>query len=417
MAILNSCDRPDELGEYALILAWGRGGFETRDDRFEAFEDWFEANRNHWMFGVLSYDLKNGLEPVSTRGIDELDMPSISVFAAERLVVFYRDRPEIPVLIEGDRAEFEQMCAHCQRAEREEFQPQMGHLRFRESRDRLHYLDSVSSLLEAIARGDVYELNLCRQLTAEISPENFDPEAIYLMLCARNPSAQSVFFRDGAKGLISASPERFLIKKGKVLSSQPIKGTAPRNADPILDQAALEALLSSPKERAENIMVVDLVRDDFAKIALPGSLEVLDLCAHRSLSRVHQMYSTIRCRLQESLDFVEIVKACFPMASMTGMPKIAAMEHADRFEGFRRAWYSGSFFYRTPTGDFDANVVIRSLVYRLDLGLASLGAGGAITALSLAEDEWRETEHKALSVIASIDATVTPVTSAAKGSA
>lgn len=128
------------------------------------------------------------------------------------------------------------------------------------------------------------------------------------------------------------------------------------------------------------------------------------------------MYSTIRCALEAPLDFISTVKSCFPMASMTGMPKVSAMEHAERHEGFRRAWYSGSFFYLKPNGDFDCNVVIRSLVYRLDLGLVSLAAGGAITALSNPDEEWRETEHKANSVFRSIDATVTPVTSGALGS-
>jgi len=411
-AILNSCGQEDPLGEYALLLAWGQDGLEQADDSIEPFQTWAES-RPDWIFGVLSYDLKNAFEALETRHKDPLELPSVSVFSAQMVVGFTRDCPDVPRCLWGDPEDFAELCteaAQYQASGSSKGVPVLEPISTKE-----HYRNALATLIDGIRKGDLYEINYCRLQRGTFSQAEFDPLEAYRQLCLYNPAAQSVLYRSGSKGLISASPERFVQKRGTTLRSQPIKGTAARSLDPLHDLDALNRLINSPKERAENTMIVDLVRDDFAKIAVEGSISVPEWCAHRSLARVHQMYSTIECRLPDRCGWIEIVRACFPMGSMTGMPKYAAMEWAEQLEGFRRGWYSGSFFYRKPNGDVDSNVLIRSLLYNEEKGLCSMGAGGAITTLSHIEAEWEETEHKFRSVLSSWKAPVTQVTSAPNG--
>lgn len=391
-----------------MLLAWGQHGLEYYEDTILPINPWLESNPN-WVFGVLSYDLKNAFKRVHTQYADPLDLPSVSLFSAEMVVGFSRAQPHEALCLWGDAAFFAQLCAEVDQYQGRE-PSAFGALPLKPVTGFAQYQTAVAEILEGIRLGDLYEINFCRQQLGEVSATDFDPGWAYRQLCAYNPAAQSVWYRSGRKGLISASPERFIQRQGSMLRSQPIKGTAVRSPDPLEDAQGLNRLINSPKERAENTMIVDLVRDDFAKIAVEGSIAVPELCAHRSLARVHQMYSTIECRIPASCGLLDIMAACFPMGSMTGMPKYAAMEWADRLEGFRRGWYSGCFLYRKPHGDFDANVVIRSVLYNQDKGVCSMGAGGAITALSHIEAEWEETEHKFRSVLSAWNPLVTQVT-------
>jgi len=189
--------------------------------------------------------------------------------------------------------------------------------------------------------------------------------------------------------LFCASPERFIQKKGNRIFSQPIKGTAPRGKDAIEDEVLVKLLKNDPKEKAENIMIVDLVRNDLSKIARKGSVQVDELCAVKSFATVHQLISTVSCDLK-TINFLDILYALFPMGSMTGAPKKRALELIDELEDFNRGLYSGSIGYMDPNGDFDMNVIIRSLVYNSISKRISCGVGSAITISSDAEKEYAE---------------------------
>jgi len=191
------------------------------------------------------------------------------------------------------------------------------------------------------------------------------------------------------------SPERFIHKQNHEIISQPIKGTSKRGADPTQDELLKVALKNNQKEQAENVMIVDLVRNDLGKVAIPGTVNVDELCGIYTLKTVHQMISTISATLKENLLFSEIIKASFPMGSMTGAPKIRAMEIIEELEFFSRGLYSGSVGYISPDGNFDFNVVIRSILYNSTTKALLYPAGGAITANSDIAKEFEECLLKA----------------------
>ena len=194
---------------------------------------------------------------------------------------------------------------------------------------------------------------------------------------------------------MSASPERYLKKVGNQLISQPIKGTARRFADAVLDAQAKEQLSTDPKERSENIMIVDLVRNDLSRTAAKGSVQVEELCAIYSFEQVHQMISTITSEMLPEYKAVDALQTTFPMGSMTGAPKISAMQIIEQLEETKRGLYSGAVGYFTPEGDFDFNVVIRSILYNEQNQYVSFSVGSAITALSVPENEYEECLVKA----------------------
>jgi para-aminobenzoate synthetase component 1 len=192
------------------------------------------------------------------------------------------------------------------------------------------------------------------------------------------------------------SPERFLRKEGEKVFSQPIKGTAKRSDCREQDDLLKEELLDSPKEKAENLMIVDLVRNDLSRIARHGSVKVTELFGIQSFGTVHQMVSTVEA-LTEERDPVSVIKACFPMGSMTGTPKISAMKAIEEYEDYKRGIYSGAIGYITPNGNFDFNVVIRTAIIKKDEIFYSVG--GAVTSDSIPANEWQETLIKARALL------------------
>jgi len=210
-----------------------------------------------------------------------------------------------------------------------------------------------------------------------------------------NQAPFSALYRHKDKWLMCCSPERFIHKQNHEIISQPIKGTSKRGADPTQDELLKVALKNNQKEQAENVMIVDLVRNDLGKVAIPGTVNVDELCGIYTLKTVHQMISTISATLKENLLFSEIIKASFPMGSMTGAPKIRAMEIIEELEFFSRGLYSGSVGYISPDGNFDFNVVIRSILYNSTTKALLYPAGGAITANSDIAKEFEECLLKA----------------------
>jgi para-aminobenzoate synthetase component 1 len=259
------------------------------------------------------------------------------------------------------------------------------------------YLLKVGAMRDHIQRGDIYEANFCMEFYAENA--EIEPFEIYQKLNSISKPPFAAFFRNNNGYILSASPERYLKKSGNKLISQPIKGTARRSIDPIEDQTIKLQLVASEKERAENIMIVDLVRNDLSKTAARGSVEVEELCGVNTFRQVHHLVSTVVSELATGFSSVDAIRTTFPMGSMTGAPKISAMNIIEKLEETKRGVYSGSVGYFTPEGDFDFNVIIRSILYNKQQKYVSFSVGSAITSEASAEAEYEECMLKARAML------------------
>lgn len=339
----------------------------------------------------VGYALKDSLEGLSSRHPDPVGFPPLFVFEPALLIRFITEHR-----IRIQASDPEAVWQSIRNLEAGLIKQRIPKIEFQARSTRDEYLAHLQSVLAHIRRGDCYELNYCQEFFA--TQVQIDPVVVYEQMQAIAQAPFSSLYRRDARWLIGASPERFLCQRGNRIESMPMKGTAPRSADAATDQALADALLSSEKERSENIMVVDLVRNDLARIATRGSVAVESLCALRSFPQVHQLVSTVVCEVRPDLGFRAILEACFPMGSMTGAPKVRVMELSDRYETSARGLYSGSIGFIEPNGDFDLNVVIRSLQYEAERGYLSYHVGSGITANSNPEKEWEECCWKAAAI-------------------
>ncbi len=371
---------------YECLAACGIIKSFTPDNDFKKFTDinLFEAAKQDWLFGHISYDVKNEFEELQSSHLDKICFPDFFFFIPE--VVFILSKNEIRIgVYEGNDAQKIYNAIISNKKKRSEKQ---SFLSLTKKITKEDYIGTVKKLQEHIQRGDCYEINFCQEIFAEKALIN--PLQIYKKLSALSPNPFSAFYRINDSYLFCASPERFLKKVNDTIISQPIKGTAKRYADKEHDNNEKEQLLNSEKERAENIMIVDLVRNDLSKICEEGSVTVKDFLKIFSFPQVHQMISTIEGRLRKDISFVAIIAATFPMASMTGAPKKKVMELIEKYETTRRGLFSGTVGYINPEGDFDFNVVIRSIFYNKKNRYLSMQAGSAITSKSVPEQEYEE---------------------------
>ena len=354
----------------------------------------YQNQTKDWLFGTISYDTKNAIESLSSTNQDGLEFPDLFFFQPKKLFLIKGSELEIQYL---------RMCDDEIESDFEAIQNQNGSdlstsvsqtkntIQQRISFEK--YLEKTEQFLKAIHRGEIYEANFCMEFFAENA--DIEPLHVFQRLNAISKAPFAVYFKRNSQYLLSASPERFLKKIGSKLISQPIKGTSKRFSDPVLDEKAKKNLALDPKERSENIMIVDLVRNDMSKTATKGSVQVEELCEVYSYKQVHQMVSTIVSEVEAHLSSVSVIQSCFPMGSMTGAPKISAMEIIEQLEETKRGLYSGSVGYFTPSGDFDFNVVIRSIMYNELNKYLSFSVGSAITAESIPENEYNECLLKA----------------------
>ncbi len=346
-----------------------------------------ERVSNDFLGGYFGYDLKNQLADLKS----ELPDP----FGFEEGIML---QPEVVIEIIGNEAfqispdsqtDYLEKIDALSPIQKDEsgiigpFQPQMS---------KSEYLDKVQTIRELIKKGTLYELNLSQAFISEAS--NIDIHSLYAIIRSLNPVPFSFLFRSGKTVVIGASPERFLKKEGSVLWSQPMKGTRPRSSDPKEDERLKNELMNSEKEIAENMMIMDLVRNDLAKSSETGSIEVEELFKVYSFKTVHQMITTVKGRISGSTDPVEAIANAFPMGSMTGAPKIKAMEWIENLESTKRGIYSGAMGYFDPNGDFDFSVCIRGLMYNIETGILGYHVGGAITWDSDPEQEYLECQWK-----------------------
>ncbi len=337
--------------------------------------------------GFVTYDVKNEIEALSSRNFSGFDWPALHFFLPETCLYWQRDN----LLIQGEITDV--LAAILATEVPAAPPPAVPPLRPR--MPRADYLQAVAEVREDILNGEVYELNLCQEFYAE--GVTLDPVATFWRLNEASPAPYAGFLRYHDHYLLCASPELFLEHYYPVITSQPIKGTRRRGATPAEDEAQRLALLHDEKERAENLMIVDLVRNDLARIALPGTVAVPELFGTYGFIHVWQLISTVEAELRPDVGLADILRATFPMGSMTGAPKIRAMQLIEDYETSRRGLYSGSFGFAwpEPDGEFEFNVVIRSLQYRAGTGYLSLQVGSAITYDSVPEQEYQECLLKA----------------------
>lgn len=377
--ILDSCRLKTGAyeGKYEFLAAFGA---EKVIQSLEELEK--DKKENNWFFGVIGYDLKNKFENLSSLNSEIIHTPKLLFFIPK--IIIGIDHEENVTLIKGVLPpnfwhESEQNYPH-------KINPEEVPI-IKED-----YLKKIKLIHELIRKGEVYELNYC--VPHKFTYEEFSPINFHIALINKSPVPMAAYFGSDSLHLCGASMERYLVKKEEKILSQPIKGTIKKGETIREDHALIATLLNSEKDRAENVMIVDLVRNDLNKICQTSSVKVTELCEIYSYLQVHQMISTVEGKLNPNTSFTDILRATFPMGSMTGAPKIAAMKHIDELESFKRGWYSGSVGYIQPNGDFDFNVVIRSLLCDEDKKILNYCAGGAITIDSNPENEWDEIQVK-----------------------
>ena len=347
--------------------------------------------------GFLTYDVKNDIEALTSHNFDALGWPSLHFFTPQTWLYWREEQVEIHGRTAGV---LEQILAQLVPAVPA---PQVPTLRPRLSK--ADYLSAVAAIREDILNGEVYELNLCQEFYAE--HVTLAPVDVFSRLMAASPAPFAGFVRWHDHFLLCASPERFLARRGSRIISQPIKGTIRRGITAAEDEEQRQTLLNDEKERAENLMIVDLVRNDLARVAQTGSVRVPELFGLYPFRHLWQMISTVTADLRPGTDLATVLRATFPMGSMTGAPKIRAMQLIEHYENSRRGLYSGSIGYVWPNGDFDFNVVIRSLQYRQDTGYLSFQVGSAITFDSDPEREYEECLLKAKALLAVLGTVIT----------
>jgi len=398
VTFLDSNNYPQEYSNVDCMLAVD-ALTSLKTDYPNAFEDLkqYQQTTKDWLFGYLSYDLKNDTEDLKSQNFDGLHFPDLYFFQPKKLFFLKGNQLEICYLnMCGDELEsdWEGILRISEKAEGISF----GYLQIKQRISKDDYLMKVSKMLGHIHRGDIYEANFCMEFYAENA--TIDAFEKYQKLNALSEPPFAVFFKNHKQFLISASPERYLKKEGSKIISQPIKGTAKRSSDVIEDEKIKNELLSNQKERSENIMIVDLVRNDLSHTAAKGSVKVEELCGAYSFKQVHHLISTVASELDSQYAAAEVLKTTFPMGSMTGAPKVSAMKIIENLEKTKRGLYSGAVGYFTPSGDFDFNVVIRSILYNQQNQYLSFSVGSAITSLSDPKMEYEECLLKAKAMFA-----------------
>ncbi|MCC9071189.1 anthranilate synthase component I family protein [Flavobacterium sp. F-65] len=392
VVFMDSNSYPQEYSSFDCLLAVD-AFTSIKTDFHNAFEDLkqYQQTTKDWLFGYLTYDLKNDIEELQSTNFDGLEFPDLFFFQPKKIFLLKGNQLEIQYLsmcddeLEDDYSEIIEL----------ESQPYstLSEVEVRQRISKEDYISKVNSVLEHIHRGNIYEANFCMEFYAEEAAIN--PLEKFEKLNEISQAPLTVFFKNHKQFLLSASPERYIRKIGDQIISQPIKGTSKRFVDTTADENSKMQLEADSKERAENIMITDLVRNDLSHTAQKGSVKVVELCKIYSFLQVHQMISTITSKLDAQYSAIDVLKTTFPMGSMTGAPKISAMNIIDKLEETKRGLYSGTVGYFTPEGDFDFNVVIRSILYNQEKKYISFSVGSAITAQSTPEKEYEECLLKA----------------------
>lgn len=376
-----------------LLAAGSKANIEMQAGKaFERLRSFYVENENEWLFGHFGYDLKNETEKLSSGNADGVGFSDLHFFIPE-IILELNDR-EVAIHCDGDAQLTFDDILNCPATITETVRsPVVKHKIKKED-----YIEIIEKLRRHILRGDCYEINFCQEFFA--IDADIDPLYIYNRLTELSPNPFSVFYKLNDRYCLCASPERYLKKEGNKIISQPIKGTSKRNVENVAeDESAKNYLIESEKEKSENVMIVDLVRNDLSRICKAGSVKVDELFAVYSFPQVHQMISTISGEPAAGKNWIDCIEATFPMGSMTGAPKKKVMELIEQYEQTKRGLFSGAIGYVKPGGDFDFNVVIRSMLYNAARKYLSFETGGGITYNSDPESEYEESLLKATAMM------------------
>lgn len=373
-----------------LLAAGNKANIEAAAGQaFETLQQFYNNHKDEWLFGHFGYDLKNETEGLQSHNGDGIGFSDLHFFVPE--IVLELNDTEVKISGEEDAAGIYEAIISCPAVIAEKIKPGISVQSKIKKEDYLHIIEKLK---QHILRGDCYEINFCQEFFAANAV--MDPLLIYNRLTTLSPNPFSAFYKFNGRFCLCASPERYLQKKGTHVFSQPIKGTTKRNlTDKAADEAAKNYLRLSAKEKSENVMVVDLVRNDLSRICKPGTVQVDELFGLYSFPQVHQMISSISGEVNDELNWTDCIRATFPMGSMTGAPKKRVMELIEEFEQTKRGLFSGAIGYVKPGGDFDFNVVIRSMLYNEAEKYISFQTGGGITYNSDATQEYEESLLKA----------------------
>lgn len=359
-----------------------------------------EKKHGRWVYHILSYDLKSYIEQVPDRADAQHCMPVAVTVDPVWVFRFRVDHNDLAFeVLQGNVESIAPACHDLMHRIRNAFNAPAMRLEPEENSvlqptiSKEAYYQALQRIQEHLRRGDIYEVNYCHSFEGQ--GELHDPFAVWLRLLKNSGAPFACFCKYREWVLLCASPERFLRRSGNTIQSQPIKGTIRRGANEAEDEMLRQRLMTSPKERSENVMIVDLVRNDLSRIALRDTVKVVELFGAYRFKTVHHLISTIEAEIAPTTSLIDILQATFPMGSMTGAPKISAMQIAEQLEHFQRGWYSGSVGFVAPNGDFDFNVVIRSIVYNSLSKKLFCAVGGAITHASHIDQEYEETLLKA----------------------
>jgi para-aminobenzoate synthetase component 1 len=383
----------DKYHSYDKLLAVGSvDSVNSGENVFDALKTFHDKHKD-WIFGYLSYEVKNHIEKLHSHNYDGINADDYFFIRPRYVFEFKGKELKVYYLPELDSEEtIIRFIEEIQNQKTILNQPPTI-LQIKSRVKKAEYIDTVNKIKKHIRRGDIYEMNYCIEYYSEQAV--IDPVKVYSALNNLSPMPFSTFLKTGVVFLMCASPERFLAKRKNKIISQPIKGTAKRGANEKEDKLIAQKLKNNPKEQSENVMIVDLVRNDLSRTASKGSVQVEELFGVKTFRRLHQMVSTVTSELKEGMHFTDAIKYAFPMGSMTGAPKIRAMELIEEFESTKRGIFSGTVGYVSPHGDFDFNVVIRSIVYNAESHYLSFMAGSAITDGADAEMEYEECQLKA----------------------
>lgn len=374
-----------ENGFPTLLAIGAKSEVKADSNAFAELKAWLKTNEKTWKFGYFSYDLKNELENLQSRHNDAIEFPALHFFVPAHLLIFHLETIDIYSAIDvlSEIAAFKQ-----KQTPKNEAANYSKNITLAPQLSKADYIKIIHTIKNHILEGDLYEMNFCQAFSAE--NVHLNPMATFQKLNKHTNSPFAAYYSVDKRHLLCASPERFLKKTGNTLISQPIKGTIRRGKTAEEDAILKQQLQASEKDRAENVMIVDLVRNDLARSCEVGSVCVPELCEIYSFAQVHQLISTVQGRLRDDVFWLDALCAAFPMGSMTGAPKVMSMQLIEAYEQTKRGLYSGAVGYISPDDDFDFNVVIRSLFYHEKNRYLSAEVGGAIVHDSEAESEYEE---------------------------
>lgn len=361
-------------------------------------DGFIDQHNGKYVFSCISYDVKNSIEKLTSSNSDFISFP-YAIFWTAKLVLTIVDNQFVIIEGGGNDIDFDEVEVFVSAFMKEqETSLAVQNVQFQPSISKEFYLTKIDQAKEQIQLGNVYELNFCQQFVAS-NVKEINSSLLFHRLHKMTEAPFSVYVKWMNWEVFCGSPERFIQRKGSKMITQPIKGTIQRGKTSLEDKQFINQLSNNPKEISENMMITDLVRNDLSKIALKGSVCVEELIGVHTFKTLHHLISTVACELSEEVTFSTIFEAMFPMGSMTGAPKLSVMKITEELESFKRGIYSGTIGCIHPSGDFDFNVVIRSLVYNQTLRTLSCAVGSAITIESDPESEYNECLTKVKRII------------------